>query len=49
MIEIKNGYFFFSTKGNKKNETVHKFTNEKQKKNKKHLVNFILCPPNPAF
>lgn len=45
----KKWIFFFSTKGNKKNETVHKFTNEKQKKNKKHLVNFILCPPNPAF
>lgn len=49
MIEIKNGYFFFQLKEIKKNETVHKFTNEKQKKNKKHLVNFILCPPNPAF
>lgn len=33
----KKWIFFFSTKGNKKNETVHKFTNEKQKKKQKTL------------
>lgn len=41
----KKWIFFFSTKGNKKNETVHKFTNEKQKKKTKNTWLILSCAP----